>query len=31
MFFTHFAGTNQLPGFYKSGTLLAPNTRNTER
>ena len=31
MFFTHFASTNQLPGFYKSETLPAPNMRNTER
>ena len=31
MLFTHFASINELPGFYKSGTLPAPNVRNPER
>ena len=30
MVFIHFASTNQLRGFSKSGTLPAPNMRNTE-
>ena len=31
MLSTHFARTNQLPGFSKSGALPAPNMRNTDR
>ena len=31
MLFIYFTSTNQLPGFYISGTLPAPNMRNTER
>ena len=26
-----FSSTNQLPGFYKSGTFPSPNIRNIER